>query len=213
MKLALLRHPCQSAGHAGLSEHAEQQDASRFALLGDMVGYGADPAPVMDRIMKMARHGAVVLRGNHDAMALNPPQKSKLLGESTAAWTHAQLTAEHLASMAALPLTVRLQSCFLVHASADAPGDWRYVDDERSAGVSLAVAEADPDVRYVLVATCISKLCTTRAVEAALWPFRLPLAYPFRSRHTGTGSPRSALWSSRATAIPAPCTPRTPRLI
>ena len=149
MKLALLRHPCQSAGHAGLSEHAEQQDASRFALLGDMVGYGADPAPVMDRIMKMARHGAVVLRGNHDAMALNPPQKSKLLGESTAAWTHAQLTAEHLASMAALPLTVRLQSCFLVHASADAPGDWRYVDDERSAGASLAAAAADPDVHYV----------------------------------------------------------------
>ena len=151
MKLALLSdiHANLQALQACLG-HAEQQGASQFALLGDMVGYGAEPVPVMDRILQMARDGAVVLRGNHDAMALNPPQKSELLGESTAAWTHAQLTAEHLAFMAALPLTVRLQSCFLVHASADAPEDWRYVDDERSAGASLAAAAAaDPDVRYV----------------------------------------------------------------
>ena len=150
MKLALL-----SDVHANLQaldaclDHAEKQGASRFAVLGDMVGYGGDPAPVMDRIMQLAQAGAVVLKGNHDAMALDPPQKTEHLGEATAAWTHAQLTDAHRKFLAALPLTARVQSCFLVHASADAPGEWRYVDDERSAGASLAAAAADPDVRYV----------------------------------------------------------------
>ena len=150
MKLALLSdiHANLQALQACL-DHAEQQGASQFALLGDLVGYGGDPAPVMDRIMQLAQGGAVVLKGNHDAMALDPPQKSEYLGEATAIWTHAQLTHAHQQFIAALPLTARIESCLLVHASADAPGDWRYVDDERSASASLAAAEVDPAVRYV----------------------------------------------------------------
>ena len=150
MRLALLSdiHANWQALHACLG-HAEQQGASQFALLGDLVGYGGDPVPVLDRVMQLAQAGAVVLKGNHDAMAIDPPEKSEHLGEATAAWTHAQLSAEHQQFLTALPLTARLQSCFLVHASANAPGEWRYVDDERSAGASLAAAAADPEVRYV----------------------------------------------------------------
>ena len=150
MKLALLSdiHANLQALQACL-DHAQDQGASQFALLGDLVGYGGDPAPVMDCIMQLAQGGAVVLKGNHDAMALDPPQKSEYLGEATAIWTHAQLTHEHQQFIAALPLTARIESCFLVHASADAPGDWRYVDDERSASASLAAAAVDPAVRYV----------------------------------------------------------------
>lgn len=150
MKLALM-----SDIHANLQaldsclDHAQRQGAGRFALLGDLVGYGGDPAPVMDRVMQLAQAGAVVLKGNHDEMALDPPHKSRQLGDATAAWTHAQLTDDHRQFLAALPLTARLQSCLLVHASANAPGDWQYVDDERSARASLAAATADPDVRYV----------------------------------------------------------------
>lgn len=150
MKLALL-----SDIHANLQAlqacvaHARHQGASQFALLGDLVGYGGDPAPVMDRVMALAQAGAVVLKGNHDAMALNPPKVIEHLGEATAAWTHAQLNDGHRQFLTALPLTSRMQSCFLVHASADSPGEWRYVDDARSAGASLAAAGADPEVRYV----------------------------------------------------------------
>ncbi len=151
MKLALLSdiHANLQALHACL-KHAELQGASHFAVLGDMVGYGGDPAPVMDRVMQLAQAGAVVLKGNHDAMALDPPLKCEHLGQATAAWTHAQLSDAHRHFLAALPLTARMQTCFLVHASAQAPADWHYVDDERSAGASLAAATAaDPDVRYV----------------------------------------------------------------
>lgn len=150
MKLALLSdiHANLQALHACM-DHAQQQGATRYALLGDLVGYGGDPVAVMDRIMHMAQDGAVVLQGNHDEMALNPPAQSDRLGEATAGWTHAQLTSEHQQFLASLPLTARIQSCFLVHASADAPTKWRYVEDERSALASLEAATTEPDVRYV----------------------------------------------------------------
>jgi diadenosine tetraphosphatase ApaH/serine/threonine PP2A family protein phosphatase len=150
MKLALL-----SDIHANLQaldaclQHAVQHGASRYALLGDLVGYGGDPVPVLERIMALAGDGAIVLQGNHDQMALNPPAQSDRLGEATSAWTHAQLTPAHRAFLAGLPLTARVDACLLVHASADAPEKWRYVDDERSAGASLAAATTDPGVRYV----------------------------------------------------------------
>lgn len=150
MKLALLSdiHANLQALEACL-DHAQRQGATQHALLGDLVGYGGDPAPVMDRIQQLANGGAVVLLGNHDEMALQPPAQSDRLGEATAGWTHAQLTTEHRQFLSTLPLTARLQSCWLVHASADAPEKWRYVEDERSAGASLEAAVTDPQVRYV----------------------------------------------------------------
>lgn len=150
MKLALLSdiHANLQALQACL-DHAQRHGATQYALLGDLVGYGGDPAPVMDRVVQLASEGAVVLQGNHDEMALHPPAQSDRLGEATAGWTHTQLTTEHRQFLTALPLTARLQSCLLVHASADAPEKWRYVEDERSAGASLDAATADPQVRYV----------------------------------------------------------------
>ena len=150
MKLALLSdiHANLQAMQACL-QHAKQHGASQYALLGDLVGYGGDPVAVRDCVMQLAQDGAVVIQGNHDEMALNPPTQKNHLGEATADWTHAQLSGEHRQFLAALPLTARIQACLLVHASADAPKLWRYVDDERSALVSLNAATTDPQVRYV----------------------------------------------------------------
>ncbi len=150
MKLALL-----SDIHANLQaldaclQHAAQQGATRHAFLGDLVGYGGDPVPVLERIMALAEGGATVLLGNHDQMALSPPAQSDRLGEATSGWTHDQLGPTHRQFLSGLPLTARVESCLLVHASADAPEKWRYVEDERSAGASLEAATADPGVRYV----------------------------------------------------------------
>lgn len=55
-------------------DHARRQGVERWAVLGDTVGYGADPLPVVERIMHWHGDGACVLQGNHDAMAVSPPQ-------------------------------------------------------------------------------------------------------------------------------------------
>ena len=40
-------------------DHARSQGAQAFAFLGDLVGYGAYPAQVVERIMALAGEGAV----------------------------------------------------------------------------------------------------------------------------------------------------------
>ncbi len=150
MKLALLSdiHANIQALEACLA-HAQAQGAQQFALLGDFVGYGADPVAVLQRIQALAEAGALLIRGNHDQMAVSPPAEIKTIGDSTAGWTHAQLNSEQRAFLSALPLTLQLGSALLVHASADSPGSWRYVTDERMAASSLDGATAYPDVRHV----------------------------------------------------------------
>lgn len=150
MKLALLSdiHANVQALDACL-EHAWLNGCDRFALLGDFVGYGGDPGAVMQKVMALAEGGAVVVRGNHDAMAVDPPAQPQQMGDSTARWTHEQLTPPQREFLATLPLTATLGPCLLVHASADAPEKWRYVEDERSAGVSLEAALQQPGIRYV----------------------------------------------------------------
>ena len=130
-------------------EHARTQSPQRFAFLGDLVGYGADPCAVIDRVMLLAEEGATVLKGNHDALAVSPPSEVKTTGESTAGWTHQQLSAAQRGWLDQLPLISHQDTVLLVHASVDGPELWRYVYDERAAGASLDAAKAWPDVRYV----------------------------------------------------------------
>src|SRR5688572_30590142 len=125
MKIALL-----SDIHANLHAleacvaHARANGAVRFAVLGDLVGYGAQPAEVVSRVRALAEEGAIVLQGNHDALAVNPLTQAGTLEAGGAAWTRSQLDASALEFLDALPLTVTDGAVFLVHASADAPERW-----------------------------------------------------------------------------------------
>lgn len=150
MKLALLSdiHANIQALDACLA-HAQTQGAQKFAFLGDLVGYGADPVAVLDRIQHLVLEGALAVQGNHDVMAVAPPAQTQRQGEATATWTHSQLNSAQRAFLSELPLTTKYDSIYLVHASADLPPKWRYVDDARSAEASLEAATSDPGVRYV----------------------------------------------------------------
>jgi diadenosine tetraphosphatase ApaH/serine/threonine PP2A family protein phosphatase len=150
MKIALL-----SDIHANLRaldacmDHAAAQGAQRFAVLGDLVGYGAQPAQVVGRLRELERGGAIVLRGNHDALAVAPHDQGGTMDAGGAAWTRSQLLPADLDFLAGLPLTATDGAMFLVHASADAPQRWLYVDSGHRAEASLHAACTDTRVRYV----------------------------------------------------------------
>jgi diadenosine tetraphosphatase ApaH/serine/threonine PP2A family protein phosphatase len=155
MRLALISdiHANRQALEACLA-HARQQGASQYAFLGDLVGYGADPVAVLDQVMALAAQGAWVLLGNHDEMALKPPPLQggeATLGAQGAQWTHEQLTPAHRDFLGALPLTFSHEDLLLVHASADHPEAWRYVDGERAAGHCLEVALSQKQGSHVFV--------------------------------------------------------------
>lgn len=120
---------------------ARARGATQYAFLGDLVGYGAQPQAVVDRVMDLVSQGAWALRGNHDAVAVAPPADTTRADSAGAAWSHAQLSAAHRDFLASLPLTQQQDSMLLVHASAHQPAHWHYVDDERSAQASLDAAD------------------------------------------------------------------------
>jgi diadenosine tetraphosphatase ApaH/serine/threonine PP2A family protein phosphatase len=172
MKLALLSdiHANSHALEACLA-HAHASGAQQLAFLGDLVGYGAEPAAVMQRIMALAEQGALVLKGNHDDLAVNPPQEIKTVGDSTAQWTHEHLDKNQRDFLASMPMTLQLGKVFLVHASADAPELWRYVYDQRVAAISLDAASTVPQVRYVFGGHVHMQSLYYRGTDGALMKF------------------------------------------
>lgn len=70
--------------------------------LGDLLGYGADPNPVVEWTRANV---SVVVRGNHDraCAGLEDLEWFNPVARAAAEWTHDQLTPENLAYVAALP--------------------------------------------------------------------------------------------------------------
>ena len=75
----------------------------RVLVLGDLVGYGADPNPVVDRIRALP--SAALIRGNHDKVAagLDDVEGFNYLARQAIEWTASALTPENRAWLAALP--------------------------------------------------------------------------------------------------------------
>jgi diadenosine tetraphosphatase ApaH/serine/threonine PP2A family protein phosphatase len=82
---------------------AQRRRCDRTLVLGDLVGYGADPNAVVERVQ--ALEPAAIVRGNHDKVAcgLEQAEGFNAVAKSAAHWTFDALTPEHRAWLAALP--------------------------------------------------------------------------------------------------------------
>ena len=121
-------------------EHARASGATRYAFLGDLVGYGADPQAVVDTIRRHAASGAVVVKGNHDEALDGSTAQMSDQAALAIEWTRTRLSSEARAWLRALPLCVRDGDLFFVHASADQPARWEYVESAAAAERSTAAA-------------------------------------------------------------------------
>ena len=119
--------------------HARERDAQRFVFLGDHVGYGADPAAVVETIMGLVRRGGAAVLGNHDA-AIFEPLRREMQPEARDAieWTRKHLSREQTDFLVALPLQVEDGPRLYVHANTWAPRGWEYVRGPREAERALS---------------------------------------------------------------------------
>ena len=140
LKLALIAdiHSNIEAFEACL-DHARAHGAQRFALLGDLVGYNADPVAVVERAQRMISAGdAIAVLGNHDAAASGDLHERMNDAASEAIrWTRQQLAPALADFLRGLPLRITQDGICFVHASAAAPERWTYVFDARAAAASL----------------------------------------------------------------------------
>jgi diadenosine tetraphosphatase ApaH/serine/threonine PP2A family protein phosphatase len=172
MKLALIAdvHANLEALEACLA-HARREGAERFAVLGDVVGYGADPGPVVDAVSALVGAGALAVRGNHDDAVVRR-RGGPFMHAAAAralAWTRERLTAGQRAFLAGLPLVIREDRLFLVHASPHRPGAWIYVTDALRAGRALEAAAPAP---WVFCGHVHEPVLYTRRAAARPVPFR-----------------------------------------
>ena len=120
--------------------HAREAGARRFVLLGDLVGYGADPEAVIERAMALRDAGAVVVQGNHDAAVAGEDSGLNAAARAAIVWTRGVLPPPHKAFLASLPLVVRDEGRCYVHATPWRPERWDYVDGPTAAARAMEAA-------------------------------------------------------------------------
>lgn len=140
MKIAVLTdlHANREAVTAVLA-HAQARGAEHYAFVGDFVGYGADPAWVVDVVREHVGRGACAVLGNHDAaVARGPSPTMRPDARTVVEWTRSQLDVEQIDFLAALPLQQEMGELLFVHANAYNPAGWDYVQGRLEATRSMA---------------------------------------------------------------------------
>lgn len=125
--------------------HAHAQGVGRMLLLGDLIGYGADPEAVLERCMELvASRQAQAILGNHDALACGrAPCDMNADAQQALEWNRTRLKPRHFDFLMRLPLMVREERFCAVHASAYQPEAWHYVSTGHEAEQSLHAAGTD----------------------------------------------------------------------
>jgi diadenosine tetraphosphatase ApaH/serine/threonine PP2A family protein phosphatase len=82
---------------------AQSLGYDRVLVLGDLVGYGADPNAVIEKVRKLDPHA--LIRGNHDKVGsgLESPEGFNAIAKSAIRWTYDALTPDNRNWLAALP--------------------------------------------------------------------------------------------------------------
>jgi predicted phosphodiesterase len=122
--------------------HARLLGAERLILLGDYVGYGADPAWVVDQVRTLVAEGAVALLGNHDAAIDGSEEDMNGLAREAIRWTRDQLGTEQRRFLAGLPLIHEEGNVLYVHANGYAPRNWDYMSGPMEAVHHFSRVEA-----------------------------------------------------------------------
>ncbi len=134
-------HANRQAFSACLAQ-ASDLGAEQIVLLGDYVGYGADPEWTVTTVMDLVEKGARAVLGNHDSAVSNPREQLNVEAEIVMEWTRGELGATERRFLGKLPLTLHDDDRLYVHAEASSPKSWRYVTSVDAAAQSIIATTA-----------------------------------------------------------------------
>lgn len=123
---------------------AEEQGATHYLSIGDIVGYNSNPSECLEKIRSL---DCPVVQGNHDYYG---SRDDELIGFHPMAaevinWTRAQLSGEQKEWLRALPYSQRVETFTIVHSTLDNPEKWGYVLDRY---------DADANFNYQTTSVC-----------------------------------------------------------
>jgi diadenosine tetraphosphatase ApaH/serine/threonine PP2A family protein phosphatase len=123
-------------------DFARARGAERMILLGDYVGYGADPEWTVETVMGLVERGAVAVRGNHDNAVAVTTESMNAVAQAAIEWTRGRLSATQRRFLAELPLVLQEEDRLYVHSEASDPARWHYVQTSLDAACSIEATEA-----------------------------------------------------------------------
>ncbi len=134
-------HANRQAFSACLAQ-ASDLGAEQIVLLGDYVGYGADPEWTITTVMDLVEKGARAVLGNHDSAVSNPREQLNVEAKIVIEWTRGRLGVAERRFLERLPLTLNDDDRLYVHAEASSPKSWRYVTSIDAAAQSIIATSA-----------------------------------------------------------------------
>ncbi len=104
----------------------EKLGVDEYYCVGDVVGYGADPGPCLERLREI---GCVVVAGNHDHAAIGKTSIEYFNPEAklAALWTRDHLTEEEKAFLGERDLVHEAAEFMVVHATLHGPEMFTYI--------------------------------------------------------------------------------------
>lgn len=143
MRLALLAdlHANREAGDACLAK-LRRIGFDRAIVLGDIVGYGADPEWAVDTVQALVAEGGLAVYGNHDEAVLRSAAEDAHAqrhqhAQAAINWTRGRLSTSQSAFLSGLPLSIEDEDRLYVHANAWAPAQWGYIANVLAAAQSI----------------------------------------------------------------------------
>ena len=121
---------------------ARVRQVERMILLGDYVGYGADPEWTVDTVMALVENGAVAIRGNHDDAVVTASETMNAEAQAAIEWTRGRLSLAQQRFLSQLPMTSDDDDRLYVHSEASGPTRWRYVQSAADAARSMIATRA-----------------------------------------------------------------------
>lgn len=140
-----MRYAVFSDVHANLEAFSavvkalEKEKAEGLIYLGDIVGYGPEPAGCIDTLRKLTD---IIVAGNHDrgAVGMTDIRGFNPYARAAIEWTGAVLSDEHREFLKNLPLTQSIEenSTFLMHGTPGDPESWYYLHNKFDAAENFS---------------------------------------------------------------------------
>lgn len=104
----------------------QNESIDHAVCMGDLVGYGPDPIPCVDKTMAFAD---IVVAGNHDhgAAGVIEIDNFNKAARKAIEWTQTELTENAVQTLTQLPMIMVGAEFTVVHATPDEPEKWIYI--------------------------------------------------------------------------------------
>ena len=112
------------------------EDENRIVCLGDIVGYGPNPAECFKIVESLTN---TICLGNHEYAILEEDYDYQMAKSAREAirWTRGIMGEEIREAISRLPIQIEEDNVLYVHASPDDPMEWKYITNVRNAYSSL----------------------------------------------------------------------------